>query len=71
MLVNFCMKCHEDILNGFQVTERTPFCDGQTDRWTDDPDKNNMSPNPKVGRHNLMMITIVRDALVLTNTFNN
>ena len=25
------MKFHEDILNGFQVRERTRFCDGQTD----------------------------------------
>ena len=56
MLVNICMKFHEDILNGFQVTEWTWFCDRQTDGWTDrqtdDPGKNNMSPNPKVGRHN-------------------
>ena len=35
MLVNISMKFHEDILNGFQVTERTLFCDGQTDRQTD------------------------------------
>ena len=28
MLVNIYMKVHEDILNGFQVTERTRFCDG-------------------------------------------
>ena len=48
MLVNICMKFHEDILNGFQVTERTRFCDGRTD----DLGKNNMSPNPKGGRHN-------------------
>ena len=26
MLVNICMKLHEDILNGFKVTERTRFC---------------------------------------------
>ena len=26
MLVNISMKFHEDILNGFQVTERTRFC---------------------------------------------
>ena len=61
MLVNICIKFHEDILNGFQVTERTRFCDGQTDRRTDgrtdgqtdrrtdDPGKNNMSPNPNGG----------------------
>ena len=32
MLINICMKFDEDILNGFQVTERKQFCDGQTDR---------------------------------------
>ena len=26
MLVNISMKFHEDILNGFQVTERIRFC---------------------------------------------
>ena len=56
MLVNICLKFHEDTLNGFQVTERTRFSDGQTDGRTDgrtdDPGKNNMSPNPKGGRHN-------------------
>ena len=25
-MVNICMKFHEDILNGFKVTERTRFC---------------------------------------------
>ena len=49
-------KFHEDILNGFEVKGRTRFCDEQTDRWpseqTDDPGKNNMSSNPKVGIHN-------------------
>ena len=25
VLVNICMKCHEDILNGFKVIERTCF----------------------------------------------
>ena len=39
MLVNIYMKFHEDVLNGFQVTERTQFCDrktqtdGQTELW--------------------------------------
>ena len=28
--LNIRMKFHEDILNGFQVRERTRFCDGQT-----------------------------------------
>ena len=49
MLVNICIKFHEDTLNGFQVTEGTRFCDGQTD----DPCENNTSPNPKEGRHNI------------------
>ena len=48
MLFNTYMKFHEDILDSFQVTEWTPFCD----RQTDDPGKNNMSPNPKGGRYN-------------------
>ena len=26
MLINICMKFHEDTLNGFKVTERTQFC---------------------------------------------
>ena len=26
MLVNICMKFHEDTLNDFKVTERTRFC---------------------------------------------
>ena len=29
MSVNICMKFHDDILNGFKVTEGTRFCDGQ------------------------------------------
>ena len=32
MLVNICMKFHEGILNGFQVTEQTEFSDRQMDR---------------------------------------
>ena len=56
MLVNIYMKFHEDILNGFEVTERTRFCEGQKDRptdgRTDDCGKNNMSLNPEGGRHN-------------------
>ena len=32
MLFNICMKFHEYIVNGFEVTERTRFCDGQTDQ---------------------------------------
>ena len=32
MLVNICMKFHDDSLNGVQVTERTRLV---TDRWTD------------------------------------
>ena len=32
MLIDICMKFHEDSLRGYQVTERTRFVtDGQTD----------------------------------------
>ena len=49
ILIDICMKFREDSLRGFQVTERTLFV---TDRQTDGrPGKNNMSPNPKEGRH--------------------
>ena len=41
------MKFHEDIVNGFQITDWTRFYDGQTDARTD-PGKNT-SPNPKGG----------------------
>ena len=34
MLVNIWLEYHEDILNCFQVTARTRFCDEQTDRQT-------------------------------------
>ena len=30
LLIDICMKCREDSLNGFQVIERTWFCDKQT-----------------------------------------
>ena len=50
MCVNISATFHEDSLNGFQDTERTRFCDGQTDRRTDHG-KNNMSPDPEVERH--------------------
>ena len=47
MLIDICMKFHEDSFKGFQVTERTRF---RTDRRTDRcPGKNNMSPNPSGG----------------------
>ena len=36
VLFNISLKFHADILNGFQVTERVRFCDGHTDRRTDD-----------------------------------
>ena len=47
MLVNFIMKFHKDILNGFQVTERTRFCDRTTDGQTTVA-KNNMSSKPDI-----------------------
>ena len=49
MLIDIYMKFREDILNGFQVIERTRFCDRQTDA----PGKNNMSPYPKGGDINI------------------
>ena len=50
MLIDICIKFHEYSLSGFQVIERTRFV---TDRQTDGrPGKNNMSPDPKGGRHN-------------------
>ena len=41
-LIDIHMKFLEDSLKSFQV---------QTDRQTDTHGKNNMSPNPKAGRH--------------------
>ena len=59
MLIDVCIKFREYSLSGFQVIERTRFVtdrqtDGQTDRRTDrrTDGKNNMSPDPKGGRHN-------------------
>ena len=54
MLIDICIKFHEYSLSGFQFIERTQFVtDRQTDRRTDRrPGKNNMSPDPKGGRHN-------------------
>ena len=39
MLLYICVKFNENISNGFRVTE-------QTEGWTDNQGKNNMSPNP-------------------------
>ena len=50
MLIDICIKFREYSLSSFQVIERTRFVtDRQTDRR---PGKNNMSPDPKGGRHN-------------------
>ena len=54
MLIDICIIFCEYSLSGFQVIERTQFVtdrqtDGRTDRRTG---KNNMSPDPKGGRHN-------------------
>ena len=81
MLVNICMKFHEDILNGFQVTERTRFCDGQTDVRTDRqmdrqmdrqtngrPGQKKMFPNPKGGRHNYLLHLKGMDLIQANNT---
>ena len=59
MLVNICMNFHEDAMNGFQVTERTRFCDGRTDGRTDDRAKI-MSPNHNGG--DLICLAQVPDA---------
>ena len=55
MLVNICVKVHEDSLNGFSghnfVTDRQ--VNKQTDKQMDRGlGKNNMSSYPKEGRHN-------------------
>ena len=42
MLIDIYMKFCEDRLNGFQIIERTQFCDRQTDAR----EKNDMSPYP-------------------------
>ena len=49
MLRYIYIKLHENISNGFGVTERTRFCDRQIDRRTDYQGKNKMSPNPTGG----------------------
>ena len=49
MWLHICVKFHENISNGFGVTERTLFCDRKTDRQTDDLGKNKMSPNTTGG----------------------
>ena len=43
------MKFHQNILNGYQVIERTRFCGGQTDGWTQG--ESNMSPDPVCGNN--------------------
>ena len=61
MLIDICIKFHEYSLSGFQVIEWTRFVtdrqtdrrtEGQTDGQMDAHEKNNMSPDPKGGRHN-------------------
>ena len=47
----FYMKFREDSSNGFQVIERTRFCDRRTDRQTDAQGKHNMSLPLSGGRH--------------------
>ena len=49
MLLYICVTFHENISKGFLVTERTRFCDRQTDGRTDDQGKKNMSSNPTGG----------------------
>ena len=61
MLIDICIKFHEYSLSGFQVIERTRFVtDRQTDGQTDGrPGKNNMSPDPKGGRHNTVNASMI------------
>ena len=44
IMIYISMKFHENILNRFQVIERTRFRDGRTERRTGNRGKNNMSP---------------------------
>ena len=46
------MKVRCNVCNGYQVIERTPFCDGQTDRHTDARGKTICLPTLAGGRHN-------------------
>ena len=52
-----------------RLKERTQYCDGQKDRGTDDHGKNNVCPNPKVGRHDFV-IWMMRTNLWRTNFCN-
>ena len=56
----------------FWVTERTRYCDRQTDGWTDDPGKNNVSPNTKVGghepSHEIMVLFVLRKLILQMGT---
>ena len=54
MMLYISMKFHENILNDFQVIGRIQLRDGQTDRWTDNRGKNNVSI-PVRGRHNYVL----------------
>ena len=49
MLLYICVKFHENISNGFGVTEQTRFCDRQTDRR---PGQKQDVSQPYWGRHN-------------------
>ena len=49
MLLYICVKFHENISNGFWVTERTRFCDRRTDRWLG---QKQYVSQPTGGRHN-------------------
>ena len=51
MLVKICMKFHEGILNGIQVTEWKRFCEGLffvTDRLTSSKGHNSKNINKRV-----------------------
>ena len=39
MLIDIYLKFHDDSLNGFQVIERTRFCDGQCSKGNNSKNK--------------------------------
>ena len=50
MCLQCLMKFHHCLLKILRKNQNVT--DGRTERRTDDPGKNNMSPSPKRGRHN-------------------
>ena len=64
MLLYICVKFHENISNGFLVTERTRFCDRQTDGQTDRrPWQNQYVSQLYGGRHNYYKVFFLKKSL--------